>query len=207
MEDTYLGYPVKWVPAYRVFYNDDVLYLSAGSLQKNESGWACPDDHPNKKYLHQTGTILRNTHGQDYSAADHLRTRCLYKNLITSIERDGLQAPLVSVCWNNLKDLDWSLPNRWPVWKKFWQEKVKMDYWRVIQGNTRLLVLKDLRWNKIPIIDITEESREILEKGECPCKNWVYSDRGRHSTIAAENVGFRWAAAHTEMIFEGERNE
>ena len=201
MKETYLGYPIVWMPINRVFYNDDTLYHAAGSLIKEESGWWSPSGHPNSKYLHQTGTILRSTHGYNYSASDHFRSSLLYKNLKASIERDGLQAPLVAIEWHNPSSFNWSIPMAFPVWEEFWNKMPAGEYWRTIQGGSRLFVLKDLKWEKVPIIDITEESIEVLDEGKCPSKKWVYSEKGRASREAASHVGFKWDKAHSENLF------
>ena len=198
MNDQYLDYPIIWVPVETVDYNDDVLYLSAGSIREGESGWYCPPGSPNRKYLHQTGQFLRATNGQDFSKADHLRTRLLYKNLKASIQRDGLQSPLTAIAWDNPKDFDLTFPMKWPLWKEYWENKPSGKYWRIIQGCTRLFVLKDLGWTKIPIINITEESLEEFKKGNCPTRAWIYNpNKGPLSKYSAEHVGFMWDKAHS----------
>lgn len=202
MKETYLGYPIVWMPINRVFYNDDTLYHAVGSIREGETGWWSPPGHPNSKYLHQTGTILRSTHGYNYSASDHFRSSLLYKNLKASIERDGLQAPLVVVFWNNPYNLSWSIPLSFPVWEEFWEQKACGDYLRTIQGGSRLFVLKDLGWDGVPVIDITEESPKVLGQGKCPSKEWVYSKRGRASREAASHVGFDWDKSHSENLFD-----
>jgi hypothetical protein len=201
MDKSYLGYPVKWVSTDSVFYNDDTLYYAARSIREGETGWWSPPNHPNHKYLHQTGTVLRNTHGSDYSASDHFRTRHLYKNLKASIERDGLQAPLVTVRWHNVVDVKWTIPATFPVWKRYWNDAFTDHYWRTIQGGSRLFVLKDLEWDKVPVIDITKLARRILKRGKCPAKVWVYSKKGRASREAASSVGFNWDKAHSENLY------
>jgi len=201
MHDEYLGYPVVWIPTEMVEYNDDVLYLSAGSLREGESGWWSPEGHPNRKYLQQTGSFLRAQNGEAFSKGDHLRSRLLYRNVKNSIERDGLQSPLVAVQWANPEDSDWTIPSKWPMWSEYWSTKRSGIYWRVMQGCTRLLVLKDLGWERIPIIDITREARTNLSMGICPTRAWLDDPhKGVVSKNSAEHVGFMWDDAHSKDL-------
>jgi len=201
MDKEYLGYPVKWVKSEIVEYNDDVLYISAGSIEEGVPGWQSPPQHPNNKYLKQTGQMLRSQNGSNFSRTDHLRSKFLYKNLRKSIEKSGLQSPLIAISWNNPTDFNLTFPMNWPLWKDFWKEKPKGNYWRIIQGCSRLLVLKDLGWEKIPIINITEESLVIFEQGKCPTRAWLdHADKGTLSKYSAENVGFVWEEAHTKDL-------
>ena len=198
---TYLGYPITTVLSTEIFYNDDTLYYAAGSIRENVPGWYHPSNHPGGKYLDQTGQILRNINGENYSAADHLRTRVLYKNLRKSIEDHGLQTPLAAVQWHSFWDRKWTFPLKYPFWEDFWNSKQERCYWRVIQGGTRLFVLKDLGWEYVPVIDISEESRKSLLRGKCPSRRWIDSkEKGGRSKYDAENVGFYWDKAHNTLL-------
>lgn len=197
----YLGHPIITVPNTKTFYNDDSLHYAAGSIRENVPGWYHPANHPGGKYLAQTGQILRNIHGENYSSADHLRSRLLYKNLRKSIEENGLQVPLAAVAWHSRFEREWTFPLKYPSWTDFWDDKPEGTYWRIIQGGTRLFILKDLGWKDIPVIDITDESNCLWKKGVCPTRAWVDNpEKGGRSKYDAEDVGFFWDRAHNTLL-------
>lgn len=201
MDKEYLGYPIEWVDVSTVEYNDDVLYISAESIREGCPGWYAPPGHPNRSYLSQTGQFLRSKNGSSFTRTDHIRSKLLYKNLKTSIERDGLQSPLAAIAWNNPIDLNMTFPMKWPMWSEYWADKPHGYYWRVIQGCSRLLVLKDLGWEKIPIINITVESLKIFKQGKCPTRAWIDNEKkGCLSKYSAEHVGFMWDDAHSKDL-------
>jgi hypothetical protein len=202
MPPVYLEYPVKWVPISQVELNDDSLAFSAG-IKVGYPGWWAPKGHPNRKYLKQTGSVLRSTKGEDYTRADHLRSRVFYSNLRQSILDHGLQTPLVTVSWSNPEDLAWTLPLKWPVWTEHWEKQKRGRFYRTIQGNTRLFILRDLGWTFLPVIDIGEEARRVLATGQCPVRAWVDNpDQGGRSKFGGEAVGFDWFRAHQESLSE-----
>jgi hypothetical protein len=90
---------------------------------------------------------------------------------------------------------------KYPYWEDFWESKPKGYYWRVIQGGTRLFVLRDLGWDCVPVIDISEESRKHLTAGKCPSRSWIDNkDKGGRSKYDAESVGFYWSEAHNKLL-------
>jgi len=201
MNKTFLNYPIIEVPIEQVEYNDDYLIISDGGIREDEPGWYAPDGHKSKKYLHQTGQILRNVSGYEFTREDYFRSRLLYKNLHHSITTFGLQSPLVVIRWINPDDIEWTIPYNWGIWREFWESKPDGEYYRVVQGNNRLMVLRDLDYDMVPVIDITDESLELHRQGICPAKTWVNSEKRKIMENSAENVGFHWARAHNHLLY------
>lgn len=193
--NTYLGYNIKTVDIRNVFYNDDMMIVEDGGIRDDVLGWWSPEGTPNRDYYFQTGQMMRSMHGDNFTRADHLRSRNLYKNLKKSIEENGLKAPLVVVRWYN-DDKAPAIPARWAVWEEFWKKKSFGMYYRVIQGNNRLMVLKDLKWTEVPVIDITDEARTLRKFGICPAKAWVDSPMRKQMENAAIDIGYDVGKAH-----------
>lgn len=201
MNNTFLNHPIHHIPLDRLEYNDDYLILSTSSITKTCKGWWAPTNHKSKKYLAQTGQVMRGIHHPDYTRQDHLRSRMLYKNLFSSITTHGMQAPLVTIRWRNPEDIEWTMPYNWGVWRDFWDTKPHGDYYRVIQGCNRLMVLRDMNVSTVPIIDITIESLKLHAQGICPTNAWVQSPNRAYMEQYSENVGFDWYRAHNELLY------
>ena len=202
MSSEFHGFPIVDVPMSRLEYNDDYLILSAGSIREGVDGWYSPDKHKSHQYLNQTGQFLRSQHGDEFTRGDHLRSRKLYQNLISSIQRDGMKSPLVTIQWRNPEDIETTIPLNWGVWREFWESKPHGTYQRVIQGCNRLMVLRDLEYEFAPIIDVTDHLNWATIHGECPAMTWVNSEHRSLMENNCQDIGFDWKKAHNELLFD-----